>query len=165
MLARLRSVYVQLISARRTNDFALTVYWAAGQVIDCCTRGPEQLARGQADKSGAGPISETGRKMLTDLMREGLGDHVLLLRLYQVSYFIDQSATSAKVLQFQVEAAGTAQQCRRQPAAPSQVEVKSRMGNPLCPAGCGLPDYEYLVQSFMEVIQHGVICKTARVQR
>ena len=48
-------------------------------------RGPEQLARGQADRSGAAPISETGRKMLTDLMREGLGDHVLLLRLYQAS--------------------------------------------------------------------------------
>jgi hypothetical protein len=48
-------------------------------------RGPEQLARGQADRSGAAPISEAGRKMLTDLMREGLGDHVLLLRLYQVS--------------------------------------------------------------------------------
>ncbi len=48
-------------------------------------RGPEQLALGQADRSGAAPISETGRKMLTNLMREGLGDHVLLLRLYQAS--------------------------------------------------------------------------------
>ena len=35
-------------------------------------------------KAGAGPtVSEAGREMLADLMTEGLGDHILLLRLYQ----------------------------------------------------------------------------------
>lgn len=40
---------------------------------------------GRADgKSGVAPVSEVGRSMLADFMKEGLGDHVLLLRLYQV---------------------------------------------------------------------------------
>ncbi len=51
-------------------------------------RGPEQIASGRTDqregKTGAGPtVSEAGREMLGDLMKEGLGDHILLLRLYQ----------------------------------------------------------------------------------
>jgi len=40
--------------------------------------------RGQADRSGAQPVGEAGRKVLQELMREGLGDHILLLRVYQV---------------------------------------------------------------------------------
>ena len=48
-------------------------------------RGPDQLARGQADQRGGAPLGEAARQTLQGLMAEGLGDHVLLLRLYQVS--------------------------------------------------------------------------------
>lgn len=59
-------------------------------------KGPEQLAA--ADKEGAAAqqqggrggggapaLSPHGRQLLNDLMQEGLGDHVMLLRLYEVS--------------------------------------------------------------------------------
>ena len=54
----------------------------------CVPRGPEQIASGRVDqregKAGAAQtVSEAGRAMLADLMKEGLGDHILLLRLYQ----------------------------------------------------------------------------------
>lgn len=40
---------------------------------------------GRGSGSGGGPaISAQGRELLTELMQEGLGDHVLLLRLYEV---------------------------------------------------------------------------------
>ena len=49
------------------------------------SRGPEQIVSGRSDgKSAGAPVSEVGRTLLADLMQEGLGDHVLLLRIYQV---------------------------------------------------------------------------------
>ncbi|PRW39269.1 pre-mRNA-splicing factor ATP-dependent RNA helicase PRP1 [Chlorella sorokiniana] len=54
-------------------------------------KGPEQLAAGtdqqgqQGGRGGGGgpPISEQGRELLKELQKEGLGDHILLLRLYE----------------------------------------------------------------------------------
>ena len=54
--------------------------------MSAARRGPEQIVSGRAEREGkaAGPaVSEAGRSMLADLMKEGLGDHILLLRLYQ----------------------------------------------------------------------------------
>ena len=60
------------------------------QLQGCC-RGPEQIVRGdQGQRPGKksqfrpGSASERGRATLGSLMSEGLGDQVLLLRLYQV---------------------------------------------------------------------------------
>ena len=52
-------------------------------------------------KGGAGPtVSEAGRAMLADLMKDGLGDHILLLRLYQVhNPYVCRSAGTALLLQ------------------------------------------------------------------
>ena len=61
-----------------------------------CDRGPVQLVRGDEEprgrqKSGSGGrggqgggLSEAGREILSGYMKEGLGDHILLLRLFQV---------------------------------------------------------------------------------
>lgn len=53
-------------------------------------RAPEQLARGDQGAGRLGGreqqrpgIPESGRKQLKELMAEGLGDHVLYLRLFQ----------------------------------------------------------------------------------
>jgi len=55
-------------------------------------RGPEQLARGEQGAGRPGReqpaparqgLPESGRKQLRELMKEGLGDHVLYLRLFQ----------------------------------------------------------------------------------
>ncbi len=54
-------------------------------------RGPEQIVRGdqaggRQNKQGrpmSGGATDRGRKVLTGLMSEGLGDQVLLLRIYQ----------------------------------------------------------------------------------
>lgn len=55
-------------------------------VGDTHCRGPEQIVSGRSDgKSAGAPVSEAGRAMLADLMQEGLGDHVLLLRIYEVN--------------------------------------------------------------------------------
>ncbi|KAI7837808.1 hypothetical protein COHA_008436 [Chlorella ohadii] len=56
-------------------------------------KGPEQLAAGTEQQGqqggrggGGGPsISEQGRELLKELQQEGLGDHILLLRLYEAS--------------------------------------------------------------------------------
>ncbi len=57
-----------------------------GQMI--LRRGPEQIVRGdQGGKQSrpmSGGASDRGRKVLLGLMAEGLGDQVLLLRIYQV---------------------------------------------------------------------------------
>ena len=51
-------------------------------------RGPEQIVAGRErereGKSSGPPISEASRAVLKELMKEGFGDHILLLRLYQV---------------------------------------------------------------------------------
>ena len=56
-----------------------------------CYRGPEQIVRGdqQGQRPGktqfkSGSATTSGRAFLANLMTEGLGDQVLLLRLYQV---------------------------------------------------------------------------------
>lgn len=41
--------------------------------------------KGIGEREGAQPVSSSGRKILDEMMDEGLGDHILLLRLYQVS--------------------------------------------------------------------------------
>lgn len=48
-------------------------------------RGPEQLVRGDQDRHGraSGAITAEGRAALADAMSEGLGDHIMMLRLYQ----------------------------------------------------------------------------------
>lgn len=55
-------------------------------------RGPEQLARGEQGAGRPGReqpaparqvLPESGRKQLRELLKEGLGDHVLYLRLFQ----------------------------------------------------------------------------------
>ncbi len=57
-----------------------------GQMIH--RRGPEQIVRGDQGGKQSRPMSggatDRGRKMLAGLMAEGLGDQVLLLRIYQV---------------------------------------------------------------------------------
>jgi ATP-dependent RNA helicase DHX8/PRP22 len=65
-------------------------------------KGPEQLAagdqQGQGQQQGKGRepgagsggpgISPQGRELLRELMQEGLGDHILLLRLYEVGGWV-----------------------------------------------------------------------------
>ena len=55
-------------------------------------RGPEQIVRGdQAGKQSrpmSGGATDRGRKVLAGLMAEGLGDQVLLLRIYQVGLYV-----------------------------------------------------------------------------
>ena len=60
-------------------------------------KGPEQLvaaAGGEGERRGGAPgISAEGRQLLTELVAEGLGDHVLLLRLYEVQPHAHASGT------------------------------------------------------------------------
>lgn len=56
-------------------------------------RGAEQIVRGDQnrrtssnDSHRGGGITAGGRAIVGELMSEGLGDHVLMLRLYQVRY-------------------------------------------------------------------------------
>lgn len=53
-------------------------------------KGPEQLVNGaeerskrQGDRSASGTITHHGRSLLSEMMSDGLGDHVLLLRLWE----------------------------------------------------------------------------------
>ena len=48
-------------------------------------RGPQQVLRGDEGKGKQSALPETARAALGQMLKEGLGDHVLLLRLYQVS--------------------------------------------------------------------------------
>ncbi len=43
-----------------------------------------QLLRNEA----GGELSEQGRAALAELMKEGLGDHILMLRIFQVGLFL-----------------------------------------------------------------------------
>lgn len=54
-----------------------------------CCRGPEQIVREQQQRDarkggGESAVTPEGRAQLSALMEEGLGDHILLLRLFQV---------------------------------------------------------------------------------
>lgn len=65
-------------------------------------RGPEQIVRGdqaggRQSKHGrpmSGGATDRGRQVLAGLMAEGLGDQVLLLRIYQVLACCKQPQTS-----------------------------------------------------------------------
>ena len=48
-------------------------------------RGPQQVLRGDEGKGKQSALPEQARAALGQMLKEGLGDHVLLLRLYQVS--------------------------------------------------------------------------------
>lgn len=55
---------------------------------DCSLRPPTAPNAGQQGGRGGGggpSISEQGRELLKELQQEGLGDHILLLRLYEAS--------------------------------------------------------------------------------
>ncbi len=47
-------------------------------------RGPQQVLRGDEGKGGQSALPEHARAELAHMLKEGLGDHILLLRLYQV---------------------------------------------------------------------------------
>ena len=68
-------------------------------------KGPEQLAAGDQQQGGGGGggqpgkgrgggggpgISPQGRELLGELMQEGLGDHILLLRLYEAGGWLER---------------------------------------------------------------------------
>ncbi len=58
---------------------------ALGLSITVCDRGPVQLLRNETDARGKmGGLSEQARATLAEMMAEGLGDHILMLRLFQV---------------------------------------------------------------------------------
>ncbi|BDA44197.1 ATP-dependent RNA helicase DHX8 [Coccomyxa sp. Obi] len=64
---------------------ALTVTaMLSAETIFSGNRGPVQLLRNEADARGkTGGLSEQGRATLAEMMAEGLGDHILMLRLFQ----------------------------------------------------------------------------------
>ena len=47
-------------------------------------RGPQQILRGDGGKGVQDNLQEGARIALARMLREGQGDHILLLRLYQV---------------------------------------------------------------------------------
>ena len=47
-------------------------------------RGPQQVFRGDEGKGKQSALPENARATLGQMLKEGLGDHILLLRLYQV---------------------------------------------------------------------------------
>lgn len=54
-----------------------------------------QLLRNEADARGkTGGLSEQSRATLAEMMAEGLGDHILMLRLFQVRvrFYLPQEA-------------------------------------------------------------------------
>ena len=56
--------------------------------LQALRRGPEQIVRqhrGDAKRDASGSsVTAEGRAELSEAMRDGLGDHILLLRLFQV---------------------------------------------------------------------------------
>lgn len=48
-------------------------------------RGPQQVLRGDEGKGKQSALQENARLALAQMLKEGLGDHILLLRLYQVN--------------------------------------------------------------------------------
>ena len=48
-------------------------------------RGPQQVLRGDEGKGKQRALPENARVTLAQMLKEGLGDHILLLRLYQVN--------------------------------------------------------------------------------
>ena len=59
-------------------------------------RGPEQLVKeaNEDDKLVQKSLSSKGRQRLQRLLEEGLGDHILYLRLFQVPFFLPISYQS-----------------------------------------------------------------------
>ena len=47
-------------------------------------RGPQQVLRGDEGKGKQSALPDSARAALGQMLKEGLGDHILLLRLYQV---------------------------------------------------------------------------------
>ena len=47
-------------------------------------RGPQQILRGDGGKGVQDNLQEGARTTLAQMLKEGQGDHILLLRLYQV---------------------------------------------------------------------------------
>jgi hypothetical protein len=78
--------------------------WSAESCCD--VRGPEQLARSEEGQGGMqkqeGTISEDGRAALREMMKEGLGDHILMLRLFQVLFPHMPASSEAHSPSFQV---------------------------------------------------------------
>lgn len=82
-------VYGQSISSGQFLCYFTSCKPCASLASHC--RGPEQIVRGDQGGKQSRPMSDgatdRGRKVLAGLMAEGLGDQVLLLRIYQVGLY------------------------------------------------------------------------------
>lgn len=63
---------------------ASTVTEVADYYCVVIRRGPQQILRGDGGKGVQDKLQEGARAALAQMLKEGQGDHILLLRLYQV---------------------------------------------------------------------------------